>query len=96
MIVCKGDTAYKCTQLRTEEIRNMLLIHFSILEPVSRDEIVDMFTADKSFYFYDNVLNRRISAMNDGIIMGLVIRYKADLTCNITIKLKKGDDNDES
>lgn len=96
MIVCKGDTAYKCTELRTEELRNMLLIHFAILEPISRDEIVDMFNADKTFYFYDNVNNCRISTTNDEKIMSLVICYKADLTCNITIKLTKGDDDNES
>ena len=96
MIVCKGDTAYKCTEPRIEEVRNLLLVHIGILEPITREEIVDMFTADKSFYFFDDVLNCRIPVIKDEKIIGLVIRYKADSTCNVTIKLSKGDDEDES
>lgn len=96
MIVCKGDIAYKCTELSIEELRKMVLIHFSIIEPISRDEIVDMFTEDKSFYFYDDVLKGRMLVTNDKKMVGMRIGYNADSTCSITIILTKGDDDDES
>ena len=96
MIVCKDDTAYKCTEPRIKEERNILLVHIAILEPITREEIVDMFTADKSFYFYDDVLNCRLPVIKDEKIIGLIIQYKVDSTCNVTIKLSKGEDEDES
>lgn len=96
MLICKGDTAYKCSQISRFAVGKLKYIHFSILEPVTHTELTILFT-DNIFYFYDDVLKEKLSDTNDTKLVGLSITYNADSTCDILIKLLKGVvDNDES
>lgn len=89
MLICKGETSYRCSTIKTNIIMGKLVMRFSILEPISSQESASLFE-DNTFYFYDEVLGCRLPDNNNTNMVGLSIAYNADLTCNITIKLTKG------
>lgn len=96
MLICKGDKAYKCSEIKKFSVGETQGIEFSMLEPVSSTEIASLFE-DCTFYFYDDVLNGRLVETNDKKLVGLSITYNADSTCKIIIKLtRKGVVDDES
>lgn len=96
MQICKGDKAYKCSEIKKFSVGETQGIEFSMLEPVSSTEIASLFE-DCTFYFYDDVLNGRLVETNDKKLVGLSITYNADSTCKIIIKLtRKGVVDDES
>ena len=95
MKICKGEKSYKCSEITTYSIGRTQCIDFSILEPISQADVVNLLDGD-TFYFYDDVLNGSLIETNDKQLVGLSITYNADSTCNITIKLKKGVVGDES
>ena len=95
MLICKGDKAYKCSDFRANTLGNTRGIEFDILEPVSHSDVANLFDGD-AFYFYDDVLKGRFVDTNNTKLVGLSITYNADSTCNIKIKLTKGDVNNES
>jgi hypothetical protein len=70
-------------------------MEFSVLEPISQNDVIDLFD-DDTYYFYDDVLNGRMVDTNNKKIVGLRIKYNADSTCNITLKLIKGVGSNES
>ena len=95
MLICKGDTSYKCSEITTSSVGITQCIDFSILEPISQTDVVNLLEGDE-FYFYDDVLNGRMVETNDKKVVGLSITYNADSTCEISIKLIKGDGDNES
>lgn len=95
MLICKGDKAYKCSEIKKFTIVEKRCIQFSIIEAVSPTDVVNLFE-DDTFYFYDDVLNGKLIETNNTKLVGLSITYNADSTCNIKIKLTKGDVNNES
>ena len=94
MLICKGDKSYKCNITETNTIRGVKGIRFAILEPISSCDVAELFE-DNTFYFYDDVLNGRLPDTDNMKMVGLRITYNADSTCTITIKLLKGDVDDE-
>ena len=89
MLICKCETAYKCSKIKTFSVGKIQCIHFSTLEPIAATDVVNLFE-DDTFYFYDDVLKGRLLETNNTKLVGLSITYNADSTCNIKIKLKKG------
>ena len=88
MLICKGEKSYKCSDIQTftdDETQN---IKFSILEPISHNEVINLLE-DNTFYFYDDVLDGKMVETNDTKLVGLSITYNADSTCNIKIKLTR-------
>ncbi len=94
MLICKGDKAYKCNNITTRTFRGMQTIKFSIDESISQPEVVNLFD-DNGFYFYDDIFDCRYADTNNTKMVGLCITYNADSTCNIKIKLTKGDVDNE-
>lgn len=90
MLICKGEKAYKCSQIETRSVGETQHIDFSILEPLSPVEVAELLE-DDTFYFYDDVLNNRMVETNDKKTVGLSITYNADSTLKIKIRLIKGD-----
>ena len=88
MLICKGEKAYKCSQIETMSVGETHRIRFSIIEPVSPLDVAKLFD-DDTFYFYDDVLNGRMIETNDKKLVGLSITYNADSTCKIMIKLTR-------
>ena len=80
MQICKGDTVYKCSEITTSSVGRTQCIEFSIIEPISQTDVVNLFE-DDTFYFYDDVLNGRMIETNDKKLVGLSITYNADSTC---------------
>lgn len=95
MLICKGEKSYHCSNIKTITVGGTQGIIFTILEQVSPTDIADLFE-DSTFYFFDEVLNRKTVEVNDKKIVGLSIKYNADSTCEIVIKLTKGVVDDES
>lgn len=95
MLICKGDKSYKCSDVKTSTLIDIETMQFSILEPISQNDAVDLFD-DETYYFYDDVLNGRMVDTNNKKIVGLRIKYNADSTCDITIKSIKGVVDNES
>ena len=94
MLICKGEQAYKCSEIEAFSIMGTQGLIFSILEPISHPDIVDLFE-DNTFYFYDDVLECRLPNTHNTKVVGLNITYNADSTCDIKIKLTKGDVDNE-
>ena len=86
MLICKDSVSYKCSNLNSSMLGETLNIKFSIIEPIKPMEIADLFTDDE-FYFYDDVSKGRLIETNDKKLVGLDIKYNADSTCDIFIKL---------
>lgn len=95
MLIRKGEKSYICSKIRTHTIGDRKIIHFSIIEPATHKDVADLFE-DNTFYFYDDLLKGRLPDTKNTKMVGLRIEYNADSTCNITIKLTKGDGFDES
>ena len=95
MQIRKGDTSYKCSNIKTNDCRNMRLIQFSMLEPISSMELAQLFE-DDTFYFYDDVLDGILLETLNTKLVGLSIKYNDDSTIDIRIKLTKGVVDDES
>lgn len=95
MLICKGEQAYKCSDIITKTLGTTRNIQFSMLEPVSPTNVVNLFE-DDTFYFYDDVLQGRLIETNNTKLVGLCITYNADSTCKIKIKLTKGVVDNES
>ena len=89
MLICKGDKSYQCSNIKSFKTVGTQGIIFSILEPISQTDIANLFE-DNTFYFYDDVLQRRLPYTNKTKLVGLRIDYNADSTCKIIIKLTKG------
>ena len=70
-------------------------VNFSITEPISPQDAVSLLE-DNTFYFYDDETESRLTDTDDTELVGLRIQYNADSTCKITIKLNKGDVDNES
>lgn len=94
MLICKGEQAYKCSQIKTRSVGEIHCIDFSIIEPLSPVDVAKLFD-DDTFYFYDDDFNSRMVETNDKTVVGLSIKYNADSTCDIKIRLAKGDVYDE-
>ena len=88
MLICRGDTSYKCGKLKQSSFGVVRRIQFSITECISPTDARSLFE-DDTFYFYDDVVNGRLIETNDTQLVGLSITYNADSTCNITMKLKR-------
>jgi hypothetical protein len=88
MLICKGDIAYKCGELKQQSVGIIRKIQFSIIDFISPDEARNIFE-DDTFYFYDDVLNGRLIETNGTKLVGLSITYNADSTCNIIIRLTR-------
>ena len=95
MRICKNEKSYRCSNVQTIDVMGTLGINFSIIEPISPQDAVNLLE-DNTFYFYDDDTQSRLTDTNDTKLVGLRIQYNADSTCNITIKLNKGDVNNES
>ena len=95
MIICKGDTAYKCIKMKVNNMGKTQSIQFSLPDAVSPTDIKKLF-ADDTFYFYDDVLKGKLPDKDNTKLVGLCITYNADSTCKIIIKLKKGVGDNES
>lgn len=95
MKIRKGDKAYACSDLDTVARGNTKWIVFSILEHLSPEEVENFFR-DDAFYFYDEILQGRLPDTLGHQIIGVSITYLADLTCNVILKLTKGDVGNES
>ena len=94
MLICKGDKSFKCSKAQSSILLDTEIMEFSILEPISQNDVVDLFD-DDTYYFYDDVLDGRMTNTKNNKIIGLRIKYNADSTCNITLKLIKGVVEDE-
>ena len=90
MLICKGEQSYKCSELETFSIMGTKGLIFSILDPISPNGVANLFE-DDTFYFYDELLKGKLPDTNNTKLVGLNITYNADSTCNIKIKLIKGD-----
>lgn len=88
MLICKGENFYKCSKIRTKTVGKRQTIKFSILEPITHCEVVNLFD-DDTFYFYDEVLKGRMIETNNMKLVGLGITYNDDSTCDIKIKLEQ-------
>ena len=95
MLICRGDTAYRCSEIKTYSVGETKLYVFDIFDNVSHAEIADLF-ADNTFYFYDEAFECRMIEISNKKLVGLSITYNDDSTCKIRIKLKKGDVGNES
>ena len=95
MLICKGDKSYKCSKIKSFTVGETQGIEFSILEPISSSDVVNLFE-DNTFYFYDDVLNGILPYTDNTKMVGLRITYNADSTYKITIKLIKGVVDNES
>lgn len=91
MLICKDDTAYKCSNIKTFTNGLVQGIKFTILEPVKPIEIAKLFD-DTTFYFFDEETNNRMVETNDKKLVGLNITYNDDSTLDITIKLTRRSD----
>lgn len=95
MLIRKGEKSYKCSKIRTRVIGDRKVIQFSIIEPITQRDVVELFE-NNTFYFYDDLLKGRLPDTDNTKMVGLCIEYNTDSTCKITIKLTKGDGFDES
>ena len=95
MLICNEDSSFKCGNLKTSIMGNTQCVRFDVLAPFSPNDIKSLF-ADSTFYFYDNVMDRKLPYTDNTKIVGLSITFNANSTCNIKIKLKKGDVDNES
>ena len=95
MLICKDGVAYKCSDFRSKTLGDIWEIEFDVFEPVSHSDVANLFS-DNTFYFYDDVLKGRFADTNNTKLVGLRITYNDDSTCNIKIKLTKGDVDNES
>lgn len=95
MLIRKGEKAYKCIKIKTFSNPCSEGMRFTIIEPITHDEIAELFN-DNTFYFYDDVTKGIMPATKDTKLVGLSITYNANLTCEITIKFKKGVADDEN
>lgn len=95
MQIRKGDTVYACSDLDISLLRGTKHILFSITEPVSPKSVEALF-GGSSFYFYDDVLKGRFPCTDGFDLIGVSIKYLANLTCNVVLKLTKGDVDNES
>ena len=94
MHICKGDISYECSQIKTYTFKETLVICFSIFEPVSHTDIAKILE-DNTFYFHDEIFGVSYIYNENTKLVGLRIDYNADATCKITIKLIKGDEENE-
>ena len=88
MLICRGNTAYKCSELKKKSFDDIKKMQFCITDSVSPEELKDLFE-DDTFYFYDEVYKCNSIETNNTQLVGLSITYNADSTCNITMKLKR-------
>ena len=95
MLICKGEQSYKCSEFERFSIMGTQGLIFSILDPISPNDVANLFE-DNTFYFYDELLKGKLPDTNNKKIVGLNITYNADSTCNIKIKLTKGDVDNEN
>ena len=95
MLICKGDTVYKCSKIKPFKIGETQCVLFSILEPVSPVDVANLFE-DDTFYFYDDVIQGKMLETINNKLVGLSIKYNEDSTCDIKIKLTKGAVDNES
>ena len=94
MLICKGEQAYKCSEIETFSIMGTQGLIFSILDPISPNDVANLFE-DDTFYLYDELLKGKLPDTNNTKLVELNITYNADSTCNIKIKLTKGDVDNE-
>ena len=88
MLICKDEKSYRCSKIKSTVVLGSTVIRFSILEPISQNEVASLLE-DNTFYFYDDVLQGRLPDTDNTKMVGLRIEYNADSTCNITIKFRK-------
>ena len=88
MIICRGDTSYKCGEFKQTVKPHMRIITIQITDCISPEDARSIFE-DDTFYFYDDWLSGKLPDTNDTKLVGLGITYNADSTCNITIKLTR-------
>lgn len=95
MLICNGDLSFKCGKLKTSIMGETQCVQFDILDSDSPDNVKKLF-ANNTFYFYDEVINGRLPYTDNTKLVGLSITFNANSTCNIKIKLIKGDVKNES
>ena len=95
MLICNGDSSFKCGNLKTSIRGNTQCVRFDVFAPVSPNDIKSLF-ADSTFYFYDDVIDRKLPYTDNTKLVGLNITFNTNSTCNIKIKLIKGDVDYES
>lgn len=95
MLICNKNASFRCNKLTAFTAGAVQVMHFAVLDSVSPEAIKNIF-ADANFYFYDDLLNGRLPDTHDTKLVGLRIDYNADSTCTISIKITKGDVDDES
>lgn len=88
MLICKGNTSYRCGELKQQSVGVVQKIQFPIIDCISPAEVKNIFE-DDTFYFYDDVLDDRLIETNGTKLVGLSITYNADSTCNIKIRLRR-------
>ena len=93
MLICSGDLSFKCGKLKTSIMGKTQCVQFDVFAPVSPDDIKSLF-ADSTFYFYDDVIGRKLPYTDNTKLVGLSITFNANSTCNIKIKLKGDVDNE--
>ena len=94
MLICKGEQAYKCSEIKAFSVMGTQGLVFSILGPISPIEITNLFE-DNTFYLYDEVLKGKLPDTHNTKVVGLNITYNDDSTCDIKIKLTTGDVDNE-
>lgn len=95
MQIRKGDAVYACSEADIRVSRGTKHIIFSITDGASPEDVKALF-GDGDFYFYDDVLEGVLPFFSGYTLTGVNIKYLADLTCNVVLKLTKGDVDDES
>ena len=90
MLIRNGEKAYKCSEIKKNTVGKTTCLMFTILEPVSSFDLSTIFE-DNEFYLYDEVWDCVLAETNNKKLVGLNITYNADSTCDIKIKLTKGD-----
>lgn len=91
----KGNLSYDCGALSTAENKFAKFIIFNVAEPLLQADAEALF-GDEAFYFYDETLQSR-SPVTDGMKFERVsIKYLKDSTCQVVLKLTKGDVVSES
>ncbi len=89
MYICNKDVSYKCENMLSRFSGDIHLLIFSITDRVTPEEIKCLFY-DDLYYFYSEEDGILLDTFNSRI-GGLRFTYNKDLTCDIILKLKKGD-----
>lgn len=92
--ICNGSISCRCGALSSAENAFAKFIIFNTEEPLPQTDAEALF-GDDSFYFYDETLQEKLPATVGMKLVRANIKYLEDSSCFITLKLIKGDVDNE-